>query len=73
MSEREQCKQGPEAIIARKLKSMKITWVHDLGRWQFFFFFFLYTLLPPLTHLLAGSRPTLAEEITVFSSIHPAG
>lgn len=36
MSECEQGKQGPEAVITRKPKSMKISWVQILGRENFF-------------------------------------
>lgn len=56
MSECEQGKQGPEAIVTRKLKFMKISWVQILGRENYFFniFFSVYA------HLFAGSHPTLS-------------
>lgn len=59
MSEYEQGKQGPEAIITRKPKSMKISWVQILGR-EHFLKYFLYKFFSIYAHLLAGSHPTLA-------------
>lgn len=58
MSECEQGKEEPEAIITRKPKSMKISWVQTLGR-EGFFGFFWNTFFSVYAHLFAGSHPTL--------------
>lgn len=63
MSDCEQCKDRPEAIITRKLKSMKITWVQGLGREHFFFVRILASMCTSVCKILAH---TCREDHSIF-------